>query len=131
MKLTAAQAAAQVGMTKAGIIRSIHKGKLSATRNEAGRFEIDPAELFRAYSPVSTSVKSDGEIADNLTDDQSRSYQEKVYLLERIIDDKDDVIADLRSRLDAEADERRKLTLLLTTTQPQPRSWWAKLIGRE
>jgi hypothetical protein len=56
------------------------------------------------------------------------------------------VIADLRRRLDAEAEERRKLTMMLTdvqhqrapTVQPEattlstahPRSWWRRLLGR-
>lgn len=143
MALSAAQAAAAVGMTKAGIIRAIHTGKLSATRNENNEFVIDPAELFRVYQPVATGVKSDDEVADKLPSDQSGSLQEKVLLLERIINDKDDVISDLRARLDAEAEERRRLSLILTESRsapapasvptepaPQPRSWWARMLGR-
>ena len=47
--LSAKEAATAVGMSKAGIIRAIHAGKLSATRNANQQFEIDPAELFRVY----------------------------------------------------------------------------------
>jgi hypothetical protein len=43
--------------------------------------------------------------------------------------DKDDVIADLREQLDAEAEERRKLTLILTDKQhevkePKNKGFW-------
>lgn len=131
MGISAKEAAALVGMTKQGIISAIHKGKLSATRNTSGQFEIDPVELFRVYEPVSTTVKSEPEVADNLTPDQG----DKVSMLERIIRDKDEVIADLRQRLDAEAEERRKLTHILTDKQRQepstpPVNWWQRLFGR-
>ncbi len=129
MTLSAAQAAAAVGMTKAGIIRAIHSGKLSATRNEHGNFVVDPAELFRVYDAVSTDVKSARQIDENLTNDPHTSLQEKVALLERIINDKDDVIADLRTRLDVATDEWRRLGLLLVDHQSQPRSWWARVFG--
>jgi len=128
--LSAKEAAAAVGMSKAGIIRAIHTGKLSATRNSNQQFEIDAAELFRVYDPVSTPDNSIWQVADNSTPDQA----ETVAMLERIIRDKDDVIADLRQRLDAEADERRKLTMMITATPtpsaPQPKGFWARLWGR-
>jgi len=132
-QLTPAQAGALVGMTKAGIIRAIHTGKLSATRNEHGNFEIDPAELFRVYEAVATGDNSDDKVVDNATVDQSETLREKVTMLERIVNDKDETIRDLRARLDAEAEERRKLTLILTTTkeeQPKPKGFWARLLGR-
>lgn len=132
-QLTPAQAGALVGMTKAGIIRAIHTGKLSATRNEHGNFEIDPAELFRVYEPLSTGGNSEDKVDDNATPDQSEALREKVAMLERIVNDKDETIADLRGRLDAEAEERRKLTMMLTTTKveekPKPKSFWARLLG--
>lgn len=97
MGISAKEAAELVGMTKQGIIRAIHKDTLSATRNANNEFEIDPAELFRVYDAVSSGVKSEGKVDDNLTHGQGNSLQEKVLLLERIIIDKDDVIADLRA----------------------------------
>ena len=49
---------------------------------------------------------------------------ETAVLRERLAD-KDYVIDDLRRRLDAEAEERRKLTLMLTDRRPQIR-WWRR-----
>jgi hypothetical protein len=132
-QLTPAQAGALVGMTKAGILRAIHSGKLSATLNDNKHYQIDPAELFRVYEPLSTGGNSDDKVDDNATSDQSDALREKVAMLERIVADKDDQIADLRGRLDAEAEERRKLTMMLTTTKveekPKPKSFWARLLG--
>lgn len=132
MAFTAAQAAAQVGMTKQGIIRAIHRGKLSATRNEHGNFEIEPVELFRAFPKSSIGVNSSGKVDDAQPSEAGNTVDEKVTLLERIIRDKDEVIQDLRRRLDDESEERRRLTALLEAlTPPQPaapRSWWARLL---
>jgi excisionase family DNA binding protein len=50
--LSMSQAAKQVGVSKATIHRAIKGGKLSATRLDDGSYEIDPAELFRAYPPA-------------------------------------------------------------------------------
>ena len=121
MAFTAAQAAAQVGMTKQGIIRAIHRGKLSATRNEHGNFEIEPVELFRAFPKSSIGVNSNGKVDDAQPSEPGNTVDDKVTLLERIVRDKDEVIQDLRRRLDDESEERRRLTALLEAlTPPQP-----------
>ena len=49
--LTLGQAEREVGVTKSTISRAIKDGRLSATRNELGHYQIDPAELFRVYPP--------------------------------------------------------------------------------
>jgi hypothetical protein len=41
-------------------------------------------------------------------------FQQKIEALQERLADKDEQIRDLRKRLDAESEERRKLTLLLT-----------------
>ena len=52
MSLSAKQAAEQVGLSKQGIIKAIKQGKLSATKDDNGEWQIDPAELFRVYQPA-------------------------------------------------------------------------------
>lgn len=128
MSLTPKEAAELVGMSKQGIIRAIHKGQLSATRNEHGHFEIEPVELFRVYPPATTADNpTHSEEAAHLPDNDNR-----IEMLERMIRDKDETISDLRQRLDAEADERRKLTLILTDRNAEtPRAaWWQRLWRR-
>lgn len=133
--LTAKEAAAAVGMSKNGIIRAIHSGRLSATRNEGGQFEIDPAELFRVYDPVSTTDHLNWEVASSETPAQSVEVDNKVSMLERIIADKDDVIADLRHQLATCSEEKQQLLAVVTTltnqvAPPQPRGgWWQRLLG--
>ena len=49
---TAAHAA---GVNRTTILRAIKSGKVSATKNEHGEWQIDPAELHRVYPPPQAS----------------------------------------------------------------------------
>jgi hypothetical protein len=56
-----------------------------------------------------------------------------------VIAAKDDTIGDLRSRLNVEQEERRRLSMMLTATatpaaappaqEPKPKGFWARLLG--
>jgi len=59
--LTLGEAEKEVGVTKSTISRAIKDGRLSANRNEHGHFQIDPAELFRVYPPISQDDQADEE----------------------------------------------------------------------
>ena len=54
--LTLTEAAKAVGLSRPAIFKAIKTGRLSATLNNAGHHQIDPAELFRVYKPVNTEV---------------------------------------------------------------------------
>ena len=49
MALTLKQAAKEVGLSKPAVLKAIQKGKISANKDENGRWKIEPAELFRVY----------------------------------------------------------------------------------
>jgi hypothetical protein len=121
MKLSLGQAAKETGLDKSTISRAIKSGKLSAYRKESGGYEIDPAELFRVFSPASQKSDPLALQPDIPTETllENRELRIKLEAAELRIRDKEDEIRDLRHRLDAESDERRKLTLMLLA-QPQP-----------
>lgn len=125
MKLSAKQAAKEVGKSVPTITRAIKSGTISATKTDSGGYEIDPSELFRVFQPIKSNK---GNITSNDTSSIAKQVTPNVTsvleleikflnesLIERQkrIDDKDVVILDLQKRLDDEAIERRKLTLLL------------------
>ena len=127
---TLAQAIAATGKSRSTLIRAIRTGKLSATRDEAGTYLVEPSELHRVFPTDESSMPhdlSDGVPwhADLAT--MLRAEQDKVAILQ-------DVVSDLRRRLDAEAEERRRLTMLLADQRstpptsaplpPAPRRWW-------
>lgn len=142
MSLSAREAAEQVGLSKQAVIKAIQRGQLSATKDRKGEWRIDAAELFRVWPAKSQPSTGDGSV-DALVDatgdmastsDVARLEAENEQLRERLAD-KNDVIADLRRRLDAEADERRRLTALLTVEDDSPSApaapWWRRLLGRK
>lgn len=130
---TLGKAAKETGLSKPTISKAIKKGRLSATRNEQGGYQIDPAELFRVYPPSSETAGKD---LQEETPVSIEGLRREILLLqeerERERGHLQATIDDLRRRLDAEAEERRKLTALLTDqrtkAQPEPtprkRSWF-------
>jgi hypothetical protein len=118
MSLSAKEAAARVGLSKPGLLKAIKQGKVSATKDHNGQWRIDPVELFRVYPPVTGRIhQPEGNSFHQNTPEYTEniaSLQREVALLRERLADKDDVIADLRHRLDTEAEERRRLTHLLT-----------------
>ncbi|SFL44074.1 hypothetical protein [Shimia haliotis] len=55
MKLSANQASKEAGKTKKTILDAIKSGRLSATKNDKGHWEIDPSELERVYPKTGTN----------------------------------------------------------------------------
>ena len=61
MFYTLGQAAKATGKSKPTIQRAIKAGRMSAILTDQGHYEIDPAELYRVYPPVT--------VTGNATDD--------------------------------------------------------------
>jgi hypothetical protein len=55
MYLSLGQAARETGKSKSVISNALKSGRLSGVRNGKGEWEIDPAELFRVFSPQNGS----------------------------------------------------------------------------
>jgi hypothetical protein len=55
MAYTLGTAAQATGASKSTIFRSIKSGRISATRDEQGQWQIEPAELFRVFSPLAVA----------------------------------------------------------------------------
>jgi hypothetical protein len=120
MKFSLGQAAKETGLDKSTISRAIKSGRLSAQRKDGGAYEIDPAELFRVFSPASKAQPSSSLSTDASTDVllENRELRIKLEAAEARIRDKDEEVYDLRRRLDLEGEERRKLTMMLLAYRP-------------
>mgnify|MGYP001253615837 CR=1 FL=1 len=126
MQYTAGQAANAVGKNIATITRAIKSGKISASKGVDGAWRIDPAELHRVFpiapqdlrkpkmqrdaSPPQEAVSS----SENVLLQEVAILRERVRAQEVLLSDRADQIDDLRSRLDKEGDERRRLAAILT-----------------
>jgi hypothetical protein len=128
MTLSLQQAAAATGKEKSTISRAIKSGRMSATIKEYGKYEIDPAELFRVFQPkpapdasTDTMQQNAPEQKGGATDAIASEIRELRARLEVLWQERtrereqlESTIKDLRTRLDSEAAERQKLTALIT-----------------
>jgi predicted RNase H-like nuclease (RuvC/YqgF family) len=55
MTLSANQASKEAGKTKKTILDAIKSKRMSASKNDKGHWEIDPAELFRVFPKTSVT----------------------------------------------------------------------------
>lgn len=123
MLLTLRQAAEQTGKTKQSIHQAIQNGKISATKNHKGEWEIQAVDLFNHYKPVNKTddnslTKTDGALQADLT------LRVKELELENNFKDKDlarqeEQITDLKEDRDRWRGQAERLSL---THQPQPSS---------
>jgi signal transduction protein with GAF and PtsI domain len=144
---TLGQAARATGRSKSALSRDIKAGRVSATRNPDGSLAMDPVELHRVFPRV-----SQGNGFGNVAWDDSQSVVAQIpnavllahenEMLRAQLVDHATTIRDLRARLDASEDERRRvqerLNGLLTHRQAgsvpavqrtvsEPRlPWWQK-----
>ena len=127
MRYTLGTAAQAAGVAKSTLSRAIHSGKLSAERQDDGSYAIDASELHRVFPPQlveqqqieRSATLSNGHATDMergpIRELQAERERERAQFM--------DQIADLRRRLDAEAEERRRLTAILAD-QRAIRRWW-------
>lgn len=112
--LSATQAAKAVGKSVPTITRAIKSGKLSANRLEGGGYEIDPSELFRVWSAVTSKGDATPTMLEGETPIKDSVLKVKLDVMDDRLADAQATIEDLRARLDAESAERRKLTAQIT-----------------
>jgi hypothetical protein len=121
MGVSTKEAADLVGLSKAGIFKAIKTGKVSATKDVKGEWRIEPVELFRVYPPVSASQQQPAPPSVQQDIAQSTgSLQREVDLLR-------EMVTDLRSRLDSESEERRRLSLRLEAETEERRKLTLRL----
>lgn len=148
-KLSANRAAKEAGIAKKTLLEAIASGRLTAAKNDKGHWEIEPAELFRAYPKTGFSepekpqptlqenrqktsengaleieVKMLREQIDTMTTERERERRQLV-----------DQIEDLRTRLDGAEAERVRLNALLTdqretSTASVKRGFWGRVLGK-
>jgi hypothetical protein len=119
---TLGQAAIAASVSKTTLRRAIERGRISAIRRDDGSYEIDPAELHRAFPNHSDDPVT---LAQSVTGPS----QAEVDLLSAALRAEREAVADLRRRLDESEAERRqaqeRLTALLTDQRPaRRRKWW-------
>ncbi len=135
MKYTIGTAAKATGKAKSTISRDVKEGTISAEKNEDGSFSIDASELIRVYPDAFDPNRPENTVSNDKQPHKSvietgglqaelEGLRERLRLIdterERERRQLSDQIEDLRRRLDAEGEERRKLTAILTDQRVKP-----------
>jgi hypothetical protein len=132
-----AEAAKLTGRNQSSIHRAMKAGRLSYTKNEVGERRIDVAELERVFGnlKIGNPILSGGNgasVSNHAAPDARKiTHGGELAALQRLLEERERTIADLRDsirdsrdRLDAEAEERRRiqerLTGLLTHRRGSP-----------
>ena len=130
MKLSLNQAAKECGRAKSTILEAINKGRLTAPKNDQGRYEIDPSELFRVFGPNSQTGRL--EPPNKTTEHVSSAVLEaKIEAQETIVARMEAEIEDLRQQRDKWQSQAERQTLLLEGKAKGPRRSFWSLFNRE
>lgn len=116
---TLKQAVEQSKKAKTTILDAIKSGRLSATKDENGRYQIDPAELFRVYPPT-TERRTDKAITDHADLEileLKLKHSQELLELERKLNSERELNNEMARRLE---NIESKLTLLLTHETATP-----------
>ena len=99
------EAAKLTGRNQTTIHRAMKIGRLCYTADEAGARRIDTAELDRVFGIKHTNGATADAMAQGVQSHVTPGRE--VVLLNRLLDERETTIRDLRARLDASEEERR------------------------
>lgn len=123
MKYTLGTAAKATGKAKSTILRAIKSGTISASKDAAGNYSIDPSELHRVFdaTPTQPALSNAAQPPAEHTD----ALRLRLEILEeerrREREQMQSTIDDLRARLDRSED---RITALLAAPDKLPAPRW-------
>jgi hypothetical protein len=109
---TLGQAAKATGKQKSTLLDAIRAGKISATKDEHGHYQIDPAELHRVYPPTVRTEQDE----PSPNPHQTELLEQKIRFLERELSRLEQTAEDLRE----DRDHWRRQATALIGHQPDP-----------
>ena len=132
MKLSASEAARRTGKSVTTITRAIKSGKISAEKSGSGGYQIDPAELFRAFPSI---TKSNAETPPVLESETPHLNSSETLLLQEKIGSLEAALADAKAERDEWRDQAKRLAMALPAPTSegavmQRQGMWSRLFGR-
>ncbi len=123
MKLTLSQAAKEAKVAKSTISRAIEKGRLSATKDDLGRFLIDPSELFRVFSPQQRNTPETQQIEQGAT-----GLERELEHLRSMLSMMREQLNDTKTDRDHWRDQAKQLAITHDSSDKSS-TWWKRLVG--
>lgn len=130
MALTLNQAAKTCGRSKSTLLEAIRTGRMSAPKDDRGRYAIDPAELHRVF-PFQSQDRS----GDRSPEPQPTSLENQPEPADPVLKREIELLREMLARAEANADHWRVLaerqqTLLEDKRPKEPRSLLQRLLRR-
>ena len=131
MALTLNQAAKTCSRSKSTLLEAIRSGRMSAPKDDRGRYAIDPAELHRAF-PFQAPDQS----ADQFPEPKPTNLgNHPTTPADRVLEREVELLREMLAKAEANADHWRALAerqqALLEDKRPkEPRSLLRRLLGR-
>jgi uncharacterized protein YaiL (DUF2058 family) len=134
MKFTLGGAAKRLGLSKPTVGKHIKNGRLAGTKNSAGIYEIDAAELARfeaEYRRVPPAGGADVEPVVVAGDVALAVEREKARQLEERLAETAARLAAAEARADAaQARADEAMARMVGLLEGPKQAWWSRLIGR-
>ena len=145
-KLSLNKAAKEAGVAKSTLLDALNSGRMSASKNDKGHWQIDPAELFRVFQKTGSTDQKEPKPTpseDLRKTVENRALEIEVKMLrdqiERMDTERERERAQLTDQIDAlkeqaerqSADHRQALAALTDQRGlvPPKRGLWARLVG--
>lgn len=133
MSYSLSDAAKATGRNRTTIQRAIKSGKISASKNENGTYEIEPAELHRIFPAIAQRSAQQTKETDSNSQQQGGATSETLRIRLEMLEKErereraqlEGTIADLREDRDR---WRQQATTLLT--DQRPKGFFKRLLGK-
>ena len=144
MKFTLSKAAKEAKVSKATLSEALKNGRLSAPKDERGRYQIDPAELFRVFPKTTLNEQEkpkpngDFERPNNALEVEVKLLREQIDKIESMHERERTNLTDQIEALRVVNEEQRtdfRQTVAALTDQRDAaqaeakRGFWARLVG--
>ncbi|MFM7855086.1 MAG: MerR family transcriptional regulator, partial [Flammeovirgaceae bacterium] len=108
------EAAKQTGKSKSTISKYLKEGKISYIEKTENGYKLDPSEVFRVFAKIEHETGINEQTRTTGEHIEHKVLEKEIELLRERLADKEQENSKLWKRLDAEAEERRKLTMMLS-----------------
>lgn len=112
--LSCKEAAALLNYSQRHILNLIKNGKISASRNDDGKYIIQKSEFFRAY-PTAMAQKEHGSEENHSRNNSMKLMEEKIKHLQEMLDDKRKQNELLITQLNNFTEEKSKMLDTITS----------------
>jgi hypothetical protein len=119
--LSLREATRRFAVSRATLNKHLAKGKVSGSRDAAGHWQIDVAELMRVYPPRETVGRSKPDQVNRLGPDQKADVGHDILARLAIAETALDAEREKNAMLQRHLDDLRRM---LPAPDAKPRRWW-------